>query len=92
MKNHSGQGVIHVDGAGHALSSPEDAHSMYQLLACTAAALERSGDYGQAAEAWGICLTLAPDVRNRFWCEVRQARCQKQVIVPASWRSRKAGG
>lgn len=92
MSNHGGLGAVPVDGAGHPLSSPGDAHSMYRLLACTAAALERSGDYGQAAEAWGICLTLAPDVRNRFWCEVRQARCQKQATVPASWRSRKAGG
>lgn len=51
----------------------------YRQLAAAAAALERAGIYPEAAEQWRQAGQLAPGVQSRFWCEVRQARCLREI-------------
>ncbi|EHN8908228.1 ANR family transcriptional regulator [Enterobacter ludwigii] len=52
---------------------------LFLALSQRAATLERTGEYYQASELWGECSALATTSVERFWCEVRQTRCLKQV-------------
>ncbi|MBH3035793.1 ANR family transcriptional regulator [Serratia marcescens] len=84
MKNNEIRKVDDGDDAGeegHLLAADESL-ALYRARACHAAALERMGEYRAAAEAWGISFQAAQDARNRFWCEVRQTRCEKQATEP----------
>ncbi|ULH10493.1 ANR family transcriptional regulator [Serratia marcescens] len=83
MKNNEIRKVDKAEagGDGHSLAADESL-ALYRARACHAAALERMGEYRAAAEAWGISVQAAQDARNRFWCEVRQMRCEKQATEP----------
>lgn len=65
-------------GRGH-LHAGEDAAVIYHARASHAATLERMGEFRAAADAWGVSFDAAQDARSRFWCEVRQARCEKSA-------------
>ncbi|EHN8908231.1 ANR family transcriptional regulator [Enterobacter ludwigii] len=53
--------------------------ALYRQLTAAAAALERAGIYPEAAEQWRQAWQLAPGAKSRFWCEVRQARCLREI-------------
>ncbi|WP_261437729.1 ANR family transcriptional regulator [Serratia proteamaculans] len=53
--------------------------ALYRQLSATAASLERAGIYPEAAEQWRQAGQVAPGAKSRFWCEVRQARCLREI-------------
>lgn len=66
-------------GEVETLICDDTARMLFQTQSQKAAALERGGAYFQASEVWGECCVLAATSVERFWCEVRQTRCLKQV-------------
>ncbi|TXE22547.1 ANR family transcriptional regulator [Serratia ureilytica] len=66
-------------GVAGTLSWDDSARRWFLAQSQKAAALERGGAYYQASEVWGECRVLAATSVERFWCEVRQARCLKQA-------------
>ncbi|HHL0960484.1 TPA: ANR family transcriptional regulator [Serratia marcescens] len=51
----------------------------HKVVARRAAALERSGEYGDAAVQWRRAGDLAVTATNRDWCEARQAACLRAL-------------
>lgn len=66
-------------GVMETFSWDDRAHQLFLAHSQKAAVLERGGEYYQASEVWGECRVLAATSVERFWCEVRQKRCLKQV-------------
>lgn len=64
------------EAQGDAPAVQDDLAAQYAQLTGQAAALERAGLLGDAAQLWHTGAECAPTERGRFWCETRALLCQ----------------